>query len=105
MRDNTILVVVDPTAGSHQPALERAAWLAKQAGARLDLFSSVYDPDLDSARAAAAAPAARERLLEAQRRALEDFGGTATQTGADGQRRCRLGPSVRRSDREQGRGP
>ena len=81
MRDNTILVVVDPTAGSHQPALERAAWLAKQAGARLDLFSSEYDPDLDSARAAAAAPAARERLLEAQRRALEDLAGPLRKQG------------------------
>ena len=81
MRDNTILVVVDPTAGSHQPALERAAWIAKQAGARLDLFSSEYDPDLDSARAVAAAPAAREQVLEAQRRALEDLAGPLRKQG------------------------
>ena len=40
MWENTILVVVDATAGEHQPALERAAWLAKQAGARIELFES-----------------------------------------------------------------
>ena len=32
MWENTILVVVDTAAGSHQPALERAAWLAKRIG-------------------------------------------------------------------------
>jgi universal stress protein E len=71
MRDNTILVVIDPTAGEHQPALHRATWLAKQAGARLDLFTSAHDADLDSARAVAAAPAARGGALERQRNALE----------------------------------
>ena len=104
MRDNTILVVVDPTAGSHQPALERAAWLAKQAGARLELFASEYDPDLDSARAAAAAPAARERRPRGPTPRARGSGGAATQAGAHGQRRRRLGPSVRRRDREESRG-
>lgn len=37
MASKTILSVVDPTA-EEQPAAERAAWLAKQVGARLELF-------------------------------------------------------------------
>ena len=37
-----ILVVIDPTAKS-QPALERAAWLAKKTGAGLELFICDYD--------------------------------------------------------------
>ena len=44
-----ILAVVDPTAGS-QPAVERAAALARRIGARLELFICDYDPQLvDSA--------------------------------------------------------
>jgi universal stress protein E len=67
MRENTILVVIDPTAGAHQPALDRAAWLAKQAGARLELFACEYDPDL----ALPTAQAAREPLLGRRRNELE----------------------------------
>jgi len=76
MRDNTILVVVDPTAGTHQPALERAAWLAKQAGARLELFACDYDPDLDSGPAATVwtpDSAARDRFLSRLRGNLEEL--------------------------------
>jgi universal stress protein E len=74
MRDDTILVVVDLTAGARQSALERAAWLAKQAGARLELFACDYDPDLDkrgvtTVREEAAGP--RERLLARRRTELE----------------------------------
>jgi len=75
MRANTILVVIDPTAGSHQPALERAAWLAKQAGARLELFACDYDPDADSAPAIVrvADAGVREQLLSRHRRHLEEL--------------------------------
>jgi len=76
MRENTILVVVDPTAGAHQPALERAAWLAKQGGARLELFACDYDPDMDPGRVATVwAPdaGARERLLLRLRRLLDEL--------------------------------
>lgn len=66
MRDTTILVVVDLTAGPEQIVLERAAWLAKQAGARLELFACDYDPDSDSA-------GARDRHLLRHRRKLEEF--------------------------------
>lgn len=40
-----ILVVVDPTS-KQQPALERATWYAKRAGASLELFICDYDPSL-----------------------------------------------------------
>lgn len=73
MRENTILVVVDLTAGAHQPALERAAWLAAQGGARLELFACEYDPDLDAGRRSPlrARPELKEQKLVERRRQLE----------------------------------
>lgn len=76
MRENTVLVVVDLTAGAHQPAVERAAWLATQAGARLELFACDYDPDLDDGHVttvwrADAGP--REQLLLRRRSQLEEL--------------------------------
>ena len=79
MWENTILVVVDSAAGSHQPALERAAWLAKQAGARLELFACEYDPDIDCR--AASTPSARERCSQAAARNLEDLAAPLRQQG------------------------
>jgi universal stress protein E len=64
MWENTILVVVDVTAESHQPALERSAWLAKQAGARLELFACAYDPDVGTAATAARQDALHEHALK-----------------------------------------
>jgi universal stress protein E len=78
MWENTILVVVDATAPSHQPALERAAWLAKQAGARVELFACEFDPDLDSGRVAAAV---REQALLQRRRSLEELAAPLRQQG------------------------
>lgn len=78
MWENTILVVIDTTAGSHQPAVERAAWLAKQAGARVELFACEFDPDLESRRVA---PGAREQLLRQRRRNLEDLAAPLRQQG------------------------
>jgi len=76
MRDRTILVVIDLAAGARQPALERAAWLGKQAGARLELFACEYDPDLDAGPVTTvwkADPGPRERFLLRQRSLLEDL--------------------------------
>jgi universal stress protein E len=76
MRDKRILVVVDLVTGTHQPALERAAWLAKQAGATLELFACDYDPDLDSGHVSTvwkADPGPRERLLLTRRSQLEEL--------------------------------
>jgi len=74
MRENTILVIIDLASGADQPALERAAWLAKEAGARLELFACDYDPDLNP-RHAAGGPGQsgpRERLLAHRRGQLEE---------------------------------
>ena len=76
MREHTILVVIDLAAGAHQPALERAAWLAKQAGARVELFACDYDPDIDMGRLTTVwgpTPGPRERLLLRRRSQLEDL--------------------------------
>jgi universal stress protein E len=70
MWENTILVVVDAAAGSHQPAFERAAWLATQAGGRLELFACEWDPDVESGRIE---EAARDRLLAQRQRHLEEL--------------------------------
>lgn len=73
MRENTILVIVDLTAGAPQPALERAAWLALKAGARLELFACDYDPDLDAGRApgGGSADSPRASLLQNRRSQIE----------------------------------
>jgi universal stress protein E len=84
MRETTILVVVDLTAGAHQPALHRAAWLAKQAGARLELFACDYDPDLDSGRLAkvwGGDQGPRERVLQRRRSQLEELAVPLRQQG------------------------
>jgi universal stress protein E len=74
MRGNAILVVVDLAAGADQPVLERAAWLAKQGGARLELFACDYDAAIDSGRIDAVwvpEPGARARVLAGHRHTLE----------------------------------
>jgi universal stress protein E len=82
MRDDTILVIIDAPAGAHQPALERAAWLAKQDRARVELFACEYDPDIDSGRTPGAVrAAAREQALGKQRRFLEALAAPLRQQG------------------------
>ncbi len=71
MRDSTILVIIDATAGERQPALARAAALAKHAGAALELFACAFDPELASSRMATVAADARHLLLDQLRRRLE----------------------------------
>jgi universal stress protein E len=78
MRENTILVVIDAATSPHQPALERAAWLAKQAGARLELFGCEYDPGVG---ASSVAPAARGDSLQAQRGNLDALAAALRQQG------------------------
>jgi universal stress protein E len=84
MRGNTILVVIDLAAGAHQPALERAAWLAKQAGARVELFACDYDPDLGSGRIAAVRggnSGPRDRVLARRREELEQLAAPLRKSG------------------------
>ena len=78
MWENTILVVVDAAAGSHQPALERAAWLAKQAEGRLELFACEWDPDIDAGRVD---PGARDQLLKQRQHNLEQLAAPLRQQG------------------------
>lgn len=76
MRENTILVVVDPAAGPDQPVLARAGWLAQLGGARLELFACDYDSAIDSGlidRVWVPEPGAREQLLARHRRDLEEL--------------------------------
>jgi len=69
-----ILVVIDPTAAA-QPGLERAARLAKQVRARLELFICDYDPQLTESRVldAEAVAKARAALLDAHVRRLHEL--------------------------------
>jgi hypothetical protein len=80
----TILVVVDPRVTDAQPVLERVAWLAARAGARLELFAADYDSDLDSGHAAwRTEPNAKERLLVTHRQRLEELARPLRARGAD----------------------
>jgi universal stress protein E len=45
LRDETILIVVDPTAEAH-PAVERGMYLAKECGMRVELFVCGFSPQL-----------------------------------------------------------
>ena len=69
-----VLVVVDPTASFH-PAIERAAWLARQTTAQIDLTICDYDPHLASTRPATAAAVAEARtaLLARHRSRLQQL--------------------------------
>src|SRR5690606_24024802 len=68
-----ILAVVDPTA-EEQPALERAAWYAKLAGATLELFICDYDQYLAGERFfdSASLEKARKSLIDNHLRRLRD---------------------------------
>lgn len=78
MRENTILVVIDLGAGAHQPALERAAWIAKQAGARVELFACEYDADVEAGRGAAGS---RDEAVAERRRSLDELAAPLRQQG------------------------
>jgi len=77
-KPKNILVIVDPTA-SQQPAVEKAALLAKQWRARLELFICDYRAGLD----APDAEGARATLLEHRRSALEALAAPLRKKGLD----------------------
>jgi universal stress protein E len=69
----SILVVVDPTATAH-PAIERAAWFARHASARIDLFISDYAPQIADTRShGVAAVEARTALVKRHQERLEQL--------------------------------
>ena len=73
MSAQRILVIVDPTAAFH-PSIERAAWLARNTAAHVELFISDYVPQLADPRfQAAAAGDPRSALVERHRRRLEQL--------------------------------
>lgn len=71
-KNNTILVVADPTA-KEQPAVERAAWLADKLGCNLELFICDYDQYLAGERFfdTKALQKAREGLIKRHLQRLE----------------------------------
>lgn len=71
--EKKLLVVVDPTASFH-PAIERGAWLARQTGARIELFISDYAPHLADERShGLGAKEARTAVVDRHRRRLEQL--------------------------------
>jgi universal stress protein E len=83
-KQQQILVVIDPTATA-QPALERAAWLAKRSGGRLELFVCDYDPALKESRLldAGAVANARAALLETRLNLLRELAAPLRANGLD----------------------
>lgn len=77
-----ILAVIDPTTES-QPAMERAAWLAKQTGAELELLICYYNEYLSGERLfdSPSLEKARAEVLERQRDSLEKLAQPARDDG------------------------
>lgn len=77
-----ILVIVDPTA-KDQPALERAAWLAKSSGASLELFVCDYDQYLAGERFfdAKSLEKARKSLIANHVKRLKKLAGKISERG------------------------
>lgn len=68
-----VLAIVDPTATFH-PSVERAAWLARHAPTRIELFISDYAPQLADPRShGAAATEAKTALMDRHRKRLEQI--------------------------------
>ncbi|MBF7730524.1 universal stress protein [Pseudomonas sp. N040] len=74
MKLQMLLVVIDPTKQA-QPALERAAWLARQSGAALELLVCEYHATLESSSLfdRKSRETAREHLLQERRDWLESL--------------------------------
>jgi len=84
MSAKKILVVVDATTTDEQPVIGRAAWLAKKAGAALELFACDYDVEIDAGRIATAwipEPGTREELMLRHRRRLDELAAPLREQG------------------------
>ncbi|MEM7503548.1 MAG: universal stress protein [Pseudomonadota bacterium] len=77
-----ILCVIDPTT-SEQPALQRAAWLAKCTGANLELFSCYYNEYLSGDRFfdSPSLEKARAEVVAGQQQRLEAIAGPLRESG------------------------
>ncbi|MDX1506819.1 MAG: universal stress protein, partial [Woeseiaceae bacterium] len=69
-----ILAVLDPTV-QDQPAMRRAAWLAKATGAELELLVCYYNEYLSGDRLfdSPSLEKAREEVIDSQRKHLEEL--------------------------------
>jgi universal stress protein E len=79
-----ILVVVDPTADA-QPAVQRAAWIARQTRARVELFICAFAPQTVAVRAGEPPDVSRARKahVENQLRRLHELARPLAATGVD----------------------
>lgn len=79
-----ILCVIDPTAESH-PVLERAAWLAEQTGASIELRVCFYNQFLSGGLLfdSRSLEKARKEVIEAQQRALDEIAKDLTGRGIE----------------------
>lgn len=77
-----ILCVIDPTS-DEQPALERAAWVAKQAGAQLELFICHYNEYLAGGRLfdAPSLKETRDKIAKQHEKRLEELAGPLRDDG------------------------
>lgn len=82
MQLHQLLVIIDPTQKS-QPALERAAWIARQSGAALELLICEFNSALDSGLLfdAPALDKARHSLLRQRKEWLEQLAAPLRQEG------------------------
>ncbi|WP_428099929.1 universal stress protein [Candidatus Rariloculus sp.] len=74
MADKTILAILDPTNLGEQPVIERAAWLAQNSSAALELYICDYDADIDSGHVSTVwirQPDAQKNLVSIHRDRLE----------------------------------
>lgn len=84
MKDKKILVVVDPTS-AEQPAVERAAWMAEQLSARLELFICDFDPEIDAGSSSTVwiDQPVRENMLSRLKEKLESLAVPLRERGLD----------------------
>lgn len=77
-----VLAVIDPTADK-QPAMSRAAWIARQAGAELELLVCYYNEYLSGDRLfdSPSLEKARHEIIEGQERHLEELAGPIRDSG------------------------
>ena len=78
-----ILCVVDPTAKT-QPALQRAAWLATNTGAELELLVCYYNEYLSGDRLfdSPSLEKAREEIINGHKKNLEELAEPLRNTGS-----------------------
>lgn len=85
MAEKTILVVVDPTNRGEQPVIERAAWLAEHAAAKLELYVCDFDVDIDAGQVSTVwiPKPARDNLMSIHRQSLESMAEPLRARGLD----------------------